>query len=73
MFSKGPSFSILLFEGMGFAFAPARGSPATVSDLVLTSRGYIKLNLSGLDFLIPVLQSSKSFDLNAFFFKFPLV
>ena len=33
----------------------------------MTSQDYINLNMSGLDFLILVLQNSNSFDLNAFF------
>ena len=57
----------------GFDFAPARGSPASVSDHAMTSQDYIKVNTSGLDFLALVLQSSNSFDLNVLFFKFCLV
>ena len=45
---------------------PARGSPASISDHVMTSQDYIKVNTSGLDFLALVLQSSNSFDLNVF-------
>ena len=52
---------------MGLCFAPARGSPASFSDHVMTSQDYIKVNTSGLDFLALVLQSSSSFDLNIFF------
>ena len=57
---------------MGIDFAPAPGSPAGISDHVMTSQDYIKVNTSGLDFLALVLQSSNSFDLNVFF-KFCLV
>ena len=39
MFSDGPSF----FGLMGFEFEPARGSPASFSDHVMTSRDYIKV------------------------------
>ena len=46
---------------------PARGSPASISDHVMTSQDYIKVNTSGLDFLALVLQSFNSFDLNVFF------
>ena len=51
----------------GFDFAPARGSAASVSDRVMTSQNYIKVNTSGLDFLALVLQSFNSFDLSVFF------
>ena len=60
-------FCLLLW---GIDFAPARGSPASVSDHVMTSQDYIKVNTSGLDFLSLVLQSSNSFDLNVFFSSF---
>ena len=43
MFSKGPSFFVLLFVNMGLYFAPARASLASVSDLVMTSQDYIKV------------------------------
>ena len=33
----------------------------------MTGKGYTNLNMSGLDFLVLVLQISNSFDLNAFF------
>ena len=57
-------FCLLLW---GIDFATARGSPASVSDHVMTSQDYIKVNTSGLDFLALVLQSFNSFDLNVFF------
>ena len=60
-------FCLLLW---GFDFAPARGSAASVSDRVMTSQDYIKVNTSGLDFLALVLQSFNSFDLNVFFSSF---
>ena len=50
-----------------YDFLPAIGSPASVGDHVMTGKVYIKLNMSGLDFLLLVLQSSNSFDMNAFF------
>ena len=43
MFSKGPSFFVLLFVNLGLYFAPARGSPASVSDHVMTSQEYKKI------------------------------
>ena len=43
MFSKGPSFFVFLFVIMGLFFAPARGSPASVSDHVKTSQEYINV------------------------------
>ena len=67
MFSKDSSFFVLLFVIMGIDFAPARGTPASVSDHVRTSQDYIKVNMSGLDFLALVLQNFNSFDLNVFF------
>ena len=33
----------------------------------MSSQDYKKMNMSGLDFLVPVLQCSNSSDLNAFF------
>ena len=46
MFSEGPPYFVLLFVIMGF-FAPARGSPASVSDHVMTSQDYIKVEHVG--------------------------
>ena len=66
MFSESPSFFVL-FEIMCFEISPAPGSPASVSDHVMTSQDYIKVEHVRLDFLLLVLQSSNSFDLNAFF------
>ena len=43
MFSKGPSFFVLLFVIMGLYFVPARGRPASVSDHVMTSQEYLKV------------------------------
>ena len=36
-------FCSLLFVMMGFQFAPARGSPTSVTDFVMTSQDYIKV------------------------------
>ena len=43
MFSKGLSFFVLLFVIMGLYFAPTHGSPANVSDHVMISQDYIKV------------------------------
>ena len=43
MFSKGPSIFVILFVIMGIYFAPARGSPASVNDYIMTSQDYIKV------------------------------
>ena len=42
MFLKGPSFFVILFV-WGFEFAPACGSPASVSDHVMTSQNHKKV------------------------------
>ena len=67
VFERSFVFCFFLFVNRGFEFSSARGSRASVSDCVLTRHEYIKLNISRLDFLILVLQSSNSFELNAFF------
>ena len=43
MFSKDSSFFLLSFIIMGLYFVSARGSPASVSDRVMTSQDYIKV------------------------------
>ena len=43
MFSKGPSILVnFVCNDGGFDFAPACGSPASVSDLIMTSQDYLK-------------------------------
>ena len=70
IFSEGPSLFDIFLLLWGIDFAPASGSPASVSDYVMTSQDYIKVKTSGLDFIALVLQSSNSFDLNVFFSSF---
>ena len=68
MFSKGPSFfCTLCFWWWGFEFEPACGSCASVSDHVMTSKDFIKVQHVSTDFLVRVLQRSNSFDLISFF------
>ena len=45
MFSEGPSFFVLLFVIMGLYVAPARASPASVSDHVMTSQDQVKVDI----------------------------
>ena len=68
MFSKGPSF----FVNFVCNYEALNLRPHVVdllSSLTMSWPAKItsKLNMSGLDFLVPVLQSSNSFDRNAFF------
>ena len=75
VFGKPFVFCTFCLKSWGFEFAPARGSPASVIDHVMISQDYIKveqvrtwlLNSSLAKFLILVLQSSNSLNLNAFF------
>ena len=60
-------FCTFCLQSWGLQFASANGSHASVIHHVMTRRVYKKLNRSGLDFLVLVLQSSNSFILNAFF------
>ena len=66
---QNPCFRKVLhfFYWLGFEVAPARGSPASVSDHVMSGETTWKLNMSGLDFLVPVLQNSNSLHMKAFF------
>ena len=50
-----------------FEIAPARGSPVIVTDLVMTSQIYIKVEHVRTWLLVLVLQSFNSFDLKDFF------
>ena len=43
MFPKGSSFFVVLYVMKGLYFAPARGSPARVSEHVLTSQDHTKV------------------------------
>ena len=52
---------------MGFEFSTANGSPASVSDHVMTSQDYIKVEHIRTWYLVLVLQSCNSFILKAFF------
>ena len=66
-----PSIFVLFLKRWGFEFAPASFSATSVSDYVMTSQDYKKkLNISGLDFFVLVLQISNSVDLNAYFSGF---
>ena len=68
MFSEGPSFFVLFVcnerELKMRLKVKALPTSVTVSWLVKTT---YRLNISGLDFLVLVLQSSNSLNLNAFF------
>ena len=52
---------------MGFEFEPARGGSAGVSDRVMTSQDYKKVEHVRIGHLSSSLQRSNSFDLKAFF------
>ena len=60
-------FSTFCLYWWGFEFAPARGRPASLSDLIITSQDYIKVEhvktwLPNSGFARP-----NGFDLNAFY------
>ena len=68
MFSGGPSFFVHFVRNDG-ALNLRLHVVALPESLTMSWPAKItsKLNMSGLDFLVPVLQSFNSFDLNAFF------
>ena len=68
MFSGGPSFFVH-FVGNDGALNLRLHVLALSASLTMSRPAKIttKLNMSGLDFSVPVLQSSNSFDLIAFF------
>ena len=69
MFSKGPSFFVILFVIIKFEFSPAPGEPASARDHVMTSQHYTNFNMTVIVFLILVLQISNSSDLKVFSFS----
>ena len=71
----GMSFIIctLCLKRWGFEFAPARGSPSSVTDLVMTSQDYIEVEHVGTWLLSSSLAKIQQFWAECIFFIFPSV
>ena len=61
MFSKGPLFFVVLFVIMGLYFVPACDRPASVSDDVMTSQEYLKVEQDRTWLLISSLAKFQQF------------